>query len=51
MMVFISKEEPRVSAYGGHLQVLTAFLLKEIYIKCLNRVVISRSYHHSACYC
>ena len=29
-----------VSTYRGHLQVLTTFLLKEIYIICLNRVVM-----------
>jgi len=33
-MVFISKEELYVSAYSGHLQVLTIFLLKEFYIIC-----------------
>jgi len=27
------------------------FLLKEFYIICLNRVVMLRSHHHSACYC
>ena len=32
MMVFISKEKLHVSAYSGHLQVLTTFLLKEFYI-------------------
>jgi len=29
MMVFISKVELHVSAYSGHLQVVTNFLLKE----------------------
>ena len=47
-MVFIGKEKLHVSAYSGHLQVLTIFLLKEFYIICLNRVVMLRSHHHSA---
>ena len=46
MMAFISKEELRVSAYSGHLQVA-----KRVYIICLNRVVILRSHHPFACYC
>jgi len=29
-----------ISAYSGHLQVLTSFLLKEFYIICLNRLVM-----------
>jgi len=45
-MVFISNEKLHVSAYSGHLQVLTTFLLKEFYIICLNRVVMLRSHHH-----
>ena len=36
-------EKLHVSAYSGHHQVLTAFLLKELYIMCLNRVVMLRS--------
>jgi len=41
MMVFISNvKELHVSAYSGHLQVLTNFLLKEFYIICLNHVVM-----------
>ena len=36
-------EKLHVSAYSGHLQVLTTFLLKELYIICLNRVVMLRS--------
>jgi len=32
MMVFISNVKLHVSAYSGHLQVLTIFLLKEFYI-------------------
>ena len=32
MAKFISKEKLHVSAYSGHLQVLTTFLLKEFYI-------------------
>ena len=33
-MVFISKEKLHVSAYSGHLQVLTTFLLKQFHIIC-----------------
>jgi len=52
MMVFISNgKKLRVSAYSGHLQVLTTFLLKEFYIICLNRVVMLRSHHHFTCFC
>jgi len=40
-----------VSAYSGHLQVLTTFLLKEFYIICVNRVVMLRSHHHFTCFC
>ena len=51
MMVFISNgKKLHVSAYSGHLQVLTTFLLKEFYIICLNRVVILRSHHHFTCF-
>jgi len=39
-------EKLYVSAYGGHLQILTTFLLKEFYIICLKRVVILKSYYH-----
>jgi len=46
MMVLISNKELHVSAYCGHLQVLTTFLLKEFYIICLNCVVMLRSHHH-----
>ena len=48
MMVFIGREKLHVSAYSGHFQVLTTFLLKEFYIICLNRVVMLR-YHHFTC--
>jgi len=42
-MVFISNgKKLHVSAYSGHLQVLTTFLLKEFYIIRLNRVVQSQ---------
>jgi len=40
MMVFIGNGKLHVSAYSGHLQVLTTFLLKEFYIICLNCVVM-----------
>ena len=50
MMVFISNGKLYVSAYSGHLQVLTTFLLKEFYIICLNRMVM-RSHHHFTCFC
>jgi len=39
-----------VSAYSGHLLVLTTFLLKEFYIICIHRVVMLRSHHHFACF-
>jgi len=42
----LAMEKLNVSAYSGHLQVLTTFLLKEFYIICLNRVVMLRSHHH-----
>jgi len=52
MMVFISNgEKLHVSAYSGHLQVLTTVLLKEIYIIRLNRVVMLRSHHNFTCFC
>jgi len=35
MMVFIGNRKLHVSAYSGHLQVLTTFLLKEFYIICI----------------
>ena len=40
-----------VSAYRGHFQVLTTFLLKEFHIICPNHVVILRSHHHFTCCC
>jgi len=43
-------EKLHVSAYSGHIQVLTTFLLKEFYIICLNRVVMLRSHHHFTCF-
>jgi len=47
MMVFIGNgKKLHVSAYSGHLQVLTTFLLKEFYIICLNRVVMLRYHRH-----
>jgi len=42
----LAMEKLRVSAYSGHLRVLTTFLLKELYIICLNRVVMLISHHH-----
>ena len=48
MMVFIRKKKLHVSAYSGHLQVLTTFLLKEFYIICLNRVVMLK--YHFTCF-
>ena len=51
MIVFISNEKKlHVSAYSGHLQVLTTFLLKEFYVICLNRVVMLRFHHHFTCF-
>jgi len=47
----LAMEKLHVSAYNGHLQVLTTFLLKEFYIMCLNRVVMLRSHHHFTCFC
>jgi hypothetical protein len=49
MLVFISNGKKHVSAYSGHHQVLTTFLLKGFYITCLNRVVMLRSHHHLTC--
>jgi len=46
MKVFIGNGKLHVSAYSGHHQVLTTFLLKEFYIICLNCVAMSRSHHH-----
>ena len=40
----LAMEELHVSAYSGHLQVLTTFLLKEFYIICLNRVMLRSQY-------
>ena len=51
MMVFISNRKRHVSAYGGHLKVLTTFFLKEFYIICLNRVVMLRYHHRFTCFC
>jgi len=39
-MVFINNGELHVSAYSGHHQVLTTFLLKVLYMICINRVAI-----------
>ena len=51
MMVFIRNEKkPHVLAYGGHLEVLTSFLLIEFIIICLNHVVMLRSHHHFTCF-
>ena len=51
MMVLLAiKKKLHVSAYSGHLQVLTTILLNEFYIICLNRVVILRSHHHFTCF-
>jgi len=36
----------RVSAYSGHHKVLATFLLQELYIIRLNRVLMLRSHHH-----
>ena len=49
--VLLAMEKLHVSAYSGHHQVLTTFLLKEFYIICLNRVVMLRSHHHFTCVC
>ena len=50
-MVFISNgKKLHVSAYSGHLQVWSTFLLKEFYIICLNSVVMLRS-HYFTCFC
>ena len=38
MMVFISNGKLHVSAYSGHHQVLTTFLLQELHIMCKIRV-------------
>jgi len=40
MMVFTRNGKVHVSAYGGHHQVLTTFLLEEFYIICLNHVAM-----------
>ena len=43
MMVFINNgKKLHVSAYSGHLQVLTTFLLKEFYIICILYKTASR---------
>jgi len=47
----LAMEILHVSAYCGHLHVLTTFLLKEFYIICLNRVVMLRSVHYFTCFC
>ena len=48
--VYCKWKKLHVSAYSGHLQILTTFLLKEFYIICLNRVVMLRSHHHFTCF-
>ena len=45
MMVLISKGKIHVSAYSDHHQVLTTFLLQELYIICINCVAMLRSHH------
>ena len=50
MIVFLAMEKLHVSAYSGHIQVLTTFLLKEFYIICLNGMVILSSHHHFTCF-
>jgi len=51
MMVFISNGKLHVSAYSGHLQAFTTFLLRVLYNK-LNltkaRKIVMRSQHHHA---
>jgi len=49
MMVLISNGKLHVSACGGHHQVLTTFLLQELYIICINHVSMLRSHHHHLC--
>ena len=49
-MFISSRKKLHVSAYSGHLQVSTTFLLKEFYIICLNRVVMLQSHHHFTCF-
>jgi len=46
MIVFVSNRKLHVSAYSGHHQVLTTFLLWELYMICINRVSVLRSHHH-----
>jgi len=46
MVVFISNGKLHVLAYSSHHQVLTAYLLKEFYMICLNCVVMLRSHRH-----
>ena len=41
MMVFMSNRKLHVSAYGGHYQDLTAFLLKQLYIICICMLYIN----------
>jgi len=48
-MVLISNGKLHVSACGGHHQVLTTFLLQELYIICINHVSMLRSHHHHLC--
>jgi len=38
MMVFINNRKLRVSAYSGHHQILTTFLLQELYIICITNL-------------
>ena len=44
MMVFINNGKLHVSAYSGHHQVLTTFLLEELYIICINKYIMYNSY-------
>jgi hypothetical protein len=46
MTVFISNGKLHVSAHSGHHQVLTTFLLQELYIICINRAAMFRSHHY-----
>ena len=45
-MVFISNRKLHVSAYSGHHQVLTTFLLKELYVIYINQVSMFISHRH-----
>jgi len=50
LVCLLAMKKLHVSAYSGHLQVLTSILLKEFYIICLNRVVMLRSHRHFRCF-